>query len=437
MEARFCMMCGTKREGNGKFCINCGHPFEIANTNNNRVKWFYESNEEIVGPYTVSELQAFQEEGAIDSSTRIKREGSDNWITYGHLLAQMEAAASLDSAQRGAAATNTDQSFTGQVKDMFLQATEKVSGMVGEKGPIELSLKDVFSAVPQKHSKEESEMLFIVGTSVTTPKEEEISSSWPKPWLFSRVFFILALTYILLYIATFTFHNSNAVPSLIVIGSFMVPFSLLVFFWETNAPRNISIFEVVKMFFVGGVASIVAALFLFSFFPVNDLDFTGAIIVGIIEEVGKLVIIAFFIKQLNVKYILNGLLIGAAIGAGFAAFESAGYAFNWLMIFGEGAMLSNIFDRAWLSIGTHVVWAAISGAALVYVKGDAPLRNDHLTDTRFLKLFIVPIILHALWNSPLYTLQQFYISYIVLIVVAWIFIFSLINAGLKQLNRRS
>lgn len=383
MGQRFCGQCGMRREESAKFCKECGTPFAVLD----------------------EEERLYSDEAASAVEEKQLEEGSGD----------------------GAG-------FSDQVKGMFLQATEKVNSMVGEKGAIELNLKDVFSAVFEKHTKEESELLFITGTSVTTPKEEEISTSWPKPWLFSRVFVVLAVTYILLYIASFTFYNTNGIPGLIVIGSFVVPFSLLVFFWETNAPRNISIFEVVRMFFIGGVASLVAAIFLFTFFPVYELNYSGALIVGVIEEVGKLLIIAFFVKQLKVKYILNGLLIGAAIGAGFAAFESAGYAFNLLMSYGESAMLSNIFDRAWLSIGTHTVWAAITGAALVYVKGEATLSNDHFTDSRFLKLFIVPIILHTLWNSPLYSLQHFYLLYIVLIVVAWVFIFTLMNAGLKQIS---
>ena len=121
----------------------------------------------------------------------------------------------------------------------------------------------------------------------------------------------------------------------------LLPFSLLIFFWEMNAPRNISIYETAKMFFVGGTASLVLTLFLYSIFPVYDLNYSGAIAVGVVEEVGKLAVVIYFIRKLNPKFILNGLLIGATIGAGFAAFESAGYAFNFGMIYGDQAMISS------------------------------------------------------------------------------------------------
>lgn len=338
---------------------------------------------------------------------------------------QVEQASTVESADL----------FSGQVKGTFLQATEKVNQMVGEEGSMDVNLKEVFSDVFKKHTKDDAETLFISGTKSTTPPEHQIQSTWPKPWLFARVFVVFALTFLFLYISTTVFYSLNTLPGMLIIGSFAVPFSLLIFFWEMNAPRNISIYEVAKMFFVGGASSLVATLFLYSFLPVYDLTFVGAMIVGVVEEVGKLVIIIYFIHKLNPKFILNGLLIGAAIGAGFAAFESAGYAFRFGDTFGLGAMMQVIFTRGWTAIGTHAAWSAIAGAALVLVKRKVPLKSDHYLSSRFLKLFSVPVILHAVWDMPLYALHSFYILFFILIGIAWIFIFSLMNAGLKQIVR--
>ncbi|MFC5465199.1 PrsW family glutamic-type intramembrane protease [Lederbergia graminis] len=376
----FCSNCGNKLEDESKFCSTCGakvnYPAETTN--------------------------------------EIARVSSDTTPTT----------------------AETSKTFQAQVKDTFLNATGKINAMLGETGHIELNLKDVFSDVLKKHSKDDGEALFITGTKHTTPPEDQISTSWPKPWLFSRVFLFFAITYILLYISTYSFQNINALPGFIIIGSFAVPVSLLIFFWETNAPRNISFYEISKMLFIGGASSLVVTLFLFSFLPVHELDFAGAIIVGVVEEVGKLIIILYFIKNLNPKYILNGLLIGAAIGAGFAAFESAGYALRFGLMYGNSTMLDVIFLRAWTAIGTHTIWSAISGAALVYVKGNNPLKSDHLFNANFLKLFAVPVILHAIWDMPLYFLHKFNLLFIIIIVIGWVFIFSFIHVGLKQIGAR-
>ncbi|WP_245604658.1 zinc ribbon domain-containing protein [Paucisalibacillus globulus] len=149
----------------------------------------------------------------------------------------------------------TTKNIQEQMKGTFLNATGKINAMLGEQGNFDLNLRDVFSAVFKKHTKEEGETLFITGTKQTTPKKHEISTSWPKPWLFSRVLLFFVITYVLLYISTFSFQNINALPGLIIIGSFAVPVSLLIFFWETNAPRNISFYEIAKMLLIGGAGS--------------------------------------------------------------------------------------------------------------------------------------------------------------------------------------
>lgn len=361
-----------------------------------------------------------------------------------YFQAQNETASTVENVERDSweqqeeyttATEQNNTTFPQQIKGAFFQATGKINAMVGEEGQIDLNLRDVFSDIFKKHSKEDAEKLFITGTELTTPKESDIPTTWPKPWLFARVFVVFALTYLLLSISVFSFQNINAIPGLIVIGSFAAPFSLLIFFWETNAPQNISIYEIAKMFFIGGAASIAMTLFLYSFFPVHELTFGGAIVVGVVEEVGKLIIIAYFIHKANSKYILNGLLIGAAIGAGFAAFESAGYAFSFGLVYGENVMTEVIFSRAWMSIGTHTVWSAIAGAALVYAKGENKLTANSFIHVKFLQLFAVPVILHALWDMPLYALHHFYFIFLILIALAWVFIFALMNAGLKQISR--
>ena len=70
----------------------------------------------------------------------------------------------------------------------------------------------------------------------------------------------------------------------------------------------------------------VITLFLFSIVGSHELDFFGAFLTGVVEEIGKVVIVYWFLRRLGKLSILSGLLIGASVGAGFAAFESAGYA---------------------------------------------------------------------------------------------------------------
>ncbi|MET3655396.1 hypothetical protein [Sporosarcina psychrophila] len=71
----------------------------------------------------------------------------------------------------------------------------------------------------------------------------------------------------------------------------------------------------------------------------------------------------------------------------------------------------------------------------MYVKEGNLFNQHHLLNVKFIKLFSVPVILHSIWDMPLYYLQNFNFLYILLIIIAWIFIFTLINAGLQQIVR--
>jgi len=326
---------------------------------------------------------------------------------------------------------NKGQEYSKITFDGFLN---KVNEMTGESGKVDLKLRDLITNVFMKHTIEEREKIFICGTSETTPNEEEISSEWPKPWLYSRVFLVLAITFFVLLILLTNFGMINAYPGIIFIGALVVPFSLLVFFWEVNAPRNINIFDVTKIFFVGGVFSLLTTTILYSVVSVGELDYSTAILVGVIEEVGKLAVIAYFLKGKKEKYILNGLLLGAAVGAGFAVFETAGYAF-FSLSGGYEAMMGTIYLRGFLAFGGHIAWAAIIGAALVIVKGDNSLTMKHIEDIRFLKFFIIAIVLHAIWDMPIITSSNLPFVQIMLTVIAWIIILVLIDAGLKQISK--
>ena len=314
---------------------------------------------------------------------------------------------------------------------------DHINDYVGNDRPADLNWKVLFTDVLKKHSKSEAENIFICGTRTTTPTLDSVSQQWPHPWLYSRVFLMFAVAFSLLYVCCALFGNTNAIPGLIVVGSFTVPLSGLVLFLEVNAYRNISLYDISLIFLVGGCASLVATLSLFSIVGVSELDFIGALLVGIIEEVGKAVIVYYFIKKLSKRNILPGLLIGAAVGAGFAAFESAGYAMNYLLAGGWDMMLDVIFLRGFLTPGGHIAWAAITGAAMVIAsKKYGEITSAILTDGKFLRLFAIPILLHALWDSPLSNIgADIYLLSILLTCIVWVVVLILINMGLSEIAK--
>lgn len=306
----------------------------------------------------------------------------------------------------------------------------------------DLNWRILFTDIFKPHTREEAEDIFICGTKRTTPDPSAVLSEMPKPWFYSRVFAVFFLAAVLLWICCTTFHNGLTIPGLIMLGSLAVPLSVMVMFLELNVWKDYSLYNVIVVFLIGGCASLVATLLIFAVFPTGELDYVGAFLTGLFEETGKAVIVYLFLKRMERPNILRAMLIGSCVGAGFAAFESAGYSYNCLFKGGFQYMMNNLFLRGFLAPGGHVVWAAISGAAMVIASKAAakPIDTSTLTDARFLRLFAIPVILHAIWDCPLsmsVILPEICAVPIFLIACAWIVVLILINMGLAEVEQAS
>ncbi|MEB8107990.1 PrsW family intramembrane metalloprotease [Staphylococcus equorum] len=335
-------------------------------------------------------------------------------------------------------ADNVDLKF--EAKNLFSNTTKSIGKLAGSEESLNLNLKDMFSEVFKSHSKDESDEVFIAGTKTTTPSLDEVSEEWGKPWVFSRVFLAFAITFAALWILGGVFGNANSIPGLIFIGALTVPLTGLFFFYESNAFKNISLFEVLKMFFIGGVISLISTMILYNFITFSDdyylygsMTAVDAGLVGLVEETGKAIIIVYFINKYKTNKILNGLLIGGAIGAGFAVFESAGYILTFTVNL-DATLIDMVFTRAWTAIGSHLVWSAIIGAAIVIAKEDKNFEFSNILDNRFLFFFFSSVILHGIWNSSFSLAGSYTLKYFVLIFIVWLFVFILMKAGLKQVN---
>ena len=272
------------------------------------------------------------------------------------------------------------------------------------------------------------------GTKVTTPDVKDINPQNAGAWVYLKIFIFFLIAYIPVRIGYITYGNANFLPALIMLGAFAMPVTVLIFFFEINIFKNIPFYRVVEYFILGGSLSLITAILFFELDLKTDIStYTGALMVGLIEEAAKATIVALFLfRDKKCKYILNGLLIGAAVGAGFAAFETAGYILRYGMNYGVATMLGTIKVRGFLAPGGHVAWAAIEGAALMLVKGFDKLEKKHLNDKRFLLICLIPIVLHGIWDMPINL--PFYGVPIIMTVLAWIVIIYFINLGLKQVD---
>lgn len=312
--------------------------------------------------------------------------------------------------------------------------TENLDKITGAKSENYVTFKDLFKDTFKKHSEEDLDNVFVCGSSSTTPDVKDVNPKKASAWVYFKIFIFFIIAYIPTRIGYINYGNLNFLPAMIMLGAFAVPVTILIFFYEINLFRNIPFYKVIKYFILGGALSLILAILFFSLDINTDIStYSGALMVGLIEEVAKAAIVAFFLfKSKNSNYILNGLLIGAAVGAGFAAFETAGYILRYGLAGGDAVMLQTIKIRGFLAPGGHVAWAAIEGAALMYVKGFEKLDKKHLNDKRFLLICLISVVEHGIWDMPIEA--PYYLVPIGLTVAAWLVIIYFINLGLKQID---
>lgn len=317
------------------------------------------------------------------------------------------------------------------VQPSIKNATNTITSRLGLETIDGFSIKTFFSEVLSKHDPLEVERQLSVGTPDTTPELHESMGNMPNPWIFFRVLFWTIATYLIFLLGWKEYGNANLIPGLIMVGSFAVPCATLILFFELNTPKNISLIRIGQMVVIGGAISLLLSLFIFEATP--WLGVFGASAAGIVEEAGKLAALLIAMRAVQhdrYKYRINGLLLGAAMGTGFAAFESAGYALRIGLELSPQAMLDNIQLRGLLSPFGHIAWTAIAASAFWICRPFHASTWDTLMDVRFLKLFLVPIVLHFIWNLPF--AGPFKIKYILLGFVAWVVIISLVQSGHKE-----
>jgi protease PrsW len=274
---------------------------------------------------------------------------------------------------------------------------------------------------------------FAVGTRKTTPALSEIKTGWPTARVFWRVLGASVVTYLLMRYGLTQFGNVNFFPGMIVVGSFVVPFSVVVLFFEMNIPRNVSVYQVGKMLMLGGALSLIATMVVFAFVPGTGAgSLVPALLTGVSEETGKALALLLLAYSVRYRWQLNGLLFGAAVGAGFAGFESAGYAFRFGLKGGLEQALDVIWLRGVLAPGGHVIWTAMVGSAIWKVKGDRPFRLAMLFQGVVVRRWLIAVILHGVWDTSL-PLPDI-IQYGVLVVIGWYIIFAILKQALLEIE---
>jgi RsiW-degrading membrane proteinase PrsW (M82 family) len=194
--------------------------------------------------------------------------------------------------------------------------------------------------------------------------------------------------------------NLTMIPTVILLGSFTVPATAVVWYLDHYQSDEMDPWRVLAAFLVGGVLGVLAASILESWL-VSDglLVYLG---VGFLEELAKLLALMYVARWVQRRTVRDGIVLGAAVGFGFAALETSGYALGALLVRdGAGVTLSLgdlVFTellRGILAPVGHGLWTAIVGGALFGASRDGHLRIT----PGVIGAYVLVSLLHGLWDS--------------------------------------
>jgi protease PrsW len=191
--------------------------------------------------------------------------------------------------------------------------------------------------------------------------------------------------------------NPNLLPALILIGAAVVPAAFVAFVYGRKLGYDVSALLLAFTALVGGVVGVVLAG-VWEYHTLVRFGAVSTLAVGFAEETAKLVVPAAVLLFVGYRRPANGLLLGVASGAGFAALETMGYAFVTLIeTRGDlGTVDGVLLLRGLLSPAAHMAWTGLIAAALWEA---AARRWQAGALVRFVVVYLVAVGLHATWDA--------------------------------------
>ncbi|MFL5802905.1 MAG: PrsW family intramembrane metalloprotease [Roseiflexaceae bacterium] len=211
-----------------------------------------------------------------------------------------------------------------------------------------------------------------------------------------RVLLIGLLLYIIGIVILVLTGNPNLFPTVVLLGNFLVPVAYVVFFYERRYLSELTLPTTALTFFYGGVLGVFAASLLEPIF-IRRLDIVTAFGVGLIEEFAKILGLLLIVRRRRHDSELDGMILGAAAGMGFAALESTGYAFTAFLLSGGSlsATVGMTLLRGLLAPLGHGTWTAILAGVLFRESSPTHFRVNR----RVIGAYLTVVALHGLWDG--------------------------------------
>jgi RsiW-degrading membrane proteinase PrsW (M82 family) len=230
----------------------------------------------------------------------------------------------------------------------------------------------------------------MMAAEVSAPKKKERRNAWIIVFFAGVGVFLLSLV-----VMVFT-SNPNLFPTVVLIGNFLVPVTYVAFFYERRHLSKLDTPTTASGFLYGGLLGVLASSILEPFL-VRPSDPFSVLVVGLIEEGAKILGVILIARRRRPVSEVDGLILGAAAGMGFAALESMGYTFTEFLT-SQGSLSATVMTmliRGVLSPFGHGTWTAILASVLFQPTSGKRFRWLWQVFLAYLGV----VLLHALWDG--------------------------------------
>lgn len=212
------------------------------------------------------------------------------------------------------------------------------------------------------------------------------------PWLYLRVFCLFFTVFALIVCLPGIFDTNYSLGHEAVIFTsavFCIPYLLLIF--ESMKKGSLSLPGYFAVFWIGGMVSL-SLVFYREFLFAEDVIASSFFLREVSEEFSKgltAIVILLLLKKRNP---VDGVLIGSAVGGGFAFGEGV---MNHVFITAPRSINDMLYSYVFNSLWAHIFWTAL--ICYAFCKPKKPLL-----DPRFYLGVLTSCSLHVLWNRSIY-----------------------------------
>ena len=229
-----------------------------------------------------------------------------------------------------------------------------------------------------------------------------------------------------------------------------IPVISVVFFYEMDTSRRISLYTVLFLFFLSVAVAltidVISSLLIYN--KNGSISYFGGMAIGLMESVTIFTLSVSVVARKRIKDIISGLLIGAIIGAGFAvensldecfaaSFVNTHYASNIQIVVNDDTLvdsLLSVLDIGFSECILHAAHYIMTGCVFAGVFTNAGRKSFKSKTINFLTLalFVAGVLFCSLWMMSFSSQLFVIILRIVMVISSIIAVYQTVRVGLSK-----